>query len=102
MRRYLRVFFALAALFAVGVVRTHGDQYSPLPPDMPAIPDPQIPNSNDPEDPYCNPFGPMTTPIADLPDFPPEIPFPPEPPHDLIPFFVTTRGPPRSPLFPSS
>src|SRR5258707_2412363 len=58
---------------------TTSDQYEP-----PLAPDPQIPNANDPEDPYCNPFGPMTVPPSDLPDFPPEILIPDNPPDALI------------------
>ncbi len=81
-----RAFVLLLVMAVLSAVRMRGDQYSPLPPDMPAIPDPGMPFSNDPEDPFCNPFGPMTTPIADLPDLPPEILMPDGPPDGPIEF----------------
>src|SRR5260370_17021372 len=81
-----RAFVLLLVMAVLSAVRMRGDQYSPLPPDIPAIPDPGMPFSNDPEDPFCNPFGPMTTPIADLPDLPPEILMPDGPPNGPIEF----------------
>ncbi len=74
--KFIRFFLLLIALFALGVVRTHGgDQYLPLP-DFP-LPDPPMPMPDDPTDPFSDPFDPINDfPLPDIPDVPPEFPLP--------------------------
>ena len=84
MKRWVKVFFLLAGLFALGVVRTRGgDQFEPPPFDLP---EPEMPMPDDPTDPFTDPFDPINDlPLPDLPDIPPEFPLP-DPPDLVSPF----------------
>jgi YVTN family beta-propeller protein len=70
-----KTFLLLFAIIALSMVRMRGgDQFEPPPFD---IPEPEMPMPDDPSDPFSDPFDPINDfPLPDLPDAPPEFPFP--------------------------